>query len=818
MTLLADARYGLRLLVRSPGYTLVAALSLGLGIGINTMTFSGVNSILLREVPIEDPARVVAVGTLDARNANVPMPVSRPNFLDFQSKNEVFAGLTAFQPMPIALSAGAGEPEVVGGVMVAGNYFDVLGVKAILGRTFLPDEDRTPGTHLVAVLSYEAWQRRFGGDRAIVGRTVMLNRHAFTVVGVAPAGFRGVNPFGRPVAWVPSMAYREMLTGFALENFDARRALIWQLVGRLKPTVTLAQARANMTVVARQLEQEYPNDNKGRSVSVDTLANARLAGVGRNNALLAAGMLMTIVGLVLLVACANVANLLLARAAARRREIAVRLALGATRAQIVRQLLVESSLLAVAGGLMALPLASWGQRVLLALRPPFIPADLLDLTPDLRVLAFTAGVTLAAGLIFGLVPALRASRPDLVAEIKEGAADPVGSDRVFGLRNLLVVGQVAISLVALATASLFVRSLVLTLRTDPGFDAAHVASMTMSLGTSGYDEARGRQFQRQILERVSAVAGVDAVGFADFTPLIGGGIGRTVYLKGQDRSDPRNGKLVQLQDVGTGYFKVMGIPIRRGRDFLESDQPSSPRVVVVNETMARQFWPGRDPIGEVIWFHGMDDPNEVVGIARDSDVNQVAEQRQPLVYTAANQVYTDQFSLLVRSARPAAALGQVQRAVRELDRDLPLLFVTTMDEAIRQSLFLQRFGAGLLGFFGGLAFVLALVGVYGVMAYSVSRRTRELGIRMALGASRPTMVRGVLWQGARLAFAGTLVGVPVSLALARVVGSLLFGVGTADPATFVGVPAALFLAAVAASYLPARRASAIDPIAALRIE
>ncbi len=818
MSLAADARYGLRLLLRSPGYTLVATLSLGLGIGINTMTFSGINSILLKEVPIEDAARVVAVGTLDARNANVPLPVSRPNFLDYQSKNEVFAGLTAYQPVPIAVSAGTGEPEMAGGVMVAGNYFNVLGVKTVLGRTFLPDEDRTPGTHLVAVLSYEAWQRRFGADRAIVGRTVQLNRQAFTVVGVAPPGFRGVNPFGRPVAWIPSMTYREVLTGFALENFDARRALIWQVAGRLKPGVTLAQARANMTVLARQLEQEYPNDNKGRSVSLTPLAEARLAGLGRNNALLAAGMLMTIVGLVLLVACANVANLLLARAAARRREIAVRLALGATRAQIVRQLLVESSLLAAAGGLLAVPLASWGQRVLLALRPPFVPADLLDLTPDLRVLAFTAGVTVAAGLLFGLVPALRASRPDLVAEIKEGAADPVGSNRVFGLRNLLVVGQVAICLVALATASLFVRSLLMTLQADPGFDATRLATMTMSLGTSGYDEARGRQFQLQLLERVSVVPGVDAAALADFTPLIGGGFSRTVYLKGQDRSDPRNGKLVQLQDVSAAYFKVMGIPILHGRGFVDSDQPSAPRAVVVNETMARQFWPGRDPVGEAIWFHGIADPNEVVGVARDSDVNQVAEERQPLVYTATSQVYSDQCSLLVRSARPAAALPQVQKAVHDLDRDLPLLFPSTMSEAIRQSLFLQRFGAGLLGFFGGLAFVLALVGVYGVMSYSVSRRTRELGLRMALGASRPAMVRGVLWQGARLAFAGTLIGVPASLALARVVGSLLYGVGAADVMTFLGVPAALLLAAVAASYLPARRASVIDPIAALRSE
>ena len=818
MTLAGDLRLGMRLLVRSPGFTAIAALSLGLGIGINTLIFSGVNSILLKEVPVNDPARLVAVHVADARNPDLATEISRPNFQDFRSRNRVFEDLTAYQHVPLALSSTTGEPEVVIGVLVAGNYFDVLGVKPILGRAFLPDEDKTPGTHLVAVLSYDAWQRRFGGDRAVVGRTITLNRQPFSIVGVAPQGFRGLNPFARPIAWLPSMTYRQVLNGFELENFDDRRALIWRVAGRLKPGISVASARADMVNIARQLEQEYPNDNRGRTVGLATLAEDRVAAVGRNQVLLASGMLMTIVGLVLLVACANVANLLLARAAARRREIAVRLALGATRGQIVRQLLAESFLLAVTGGLFALPLANWGQRLLLALRPPFLPADMLDLSPDWRVLVFTAGVTVLAGLAFGLVPALRASRPDLVTEIKEGAADPVGSHRWFGLRNLLVVGQVALSLVALITASLFVRSLVETLRVDPGFEARRLATLTLRLGTSGYDEARGREFHRELLARVAGVPGVEAAALADWTPLIGGGLGRTVYLRGQDRSDPRSGKMVQLQDVSASYLKTMGIPLVRGRGFLDSDAPTSPRVVIVNETMARTFWPGKDPIGEVFWFHGIDEPNEVVGVARDSDYNGVAEERQPFIYTALSQVYAEQVSLIVRSARPASTLGTVQREVQRMDRQLPLLFATTMSEAIRQSLFLQRFGAGLLGFFGGLAFVLAIVGVYGVMAYSVSRRTRELGIRMALGASRPTMVREVLGQGARLAVVGAVIGVAVSLLLARVVSSLLYGVGAADPVTFIGVPAALVVAALTASYLPARRAAAIDPLVALRHE
>jgi macrolide transport system ATP-binding/permease protein len=817
MTIVQDLRFGLRLLLRNPGYTAVAALSIGLGIGINTMTFSGVNTVLLKPFPVAEPSRVVSVFTADTRSLGFARAMSRLNFLDFRAKNRVFAGMSSEMGLPLALSNTGAQPETVQGQLVTGDFFDVLGVKAAVGRTFRPEEDRTPGTHLVAVLSYDGWQRYFAGDPAVVGKTITLNRQLFTVVGVAPQGFRGTNLFARPVAWLPTMCYQQVLSGFLLENFESRRGLVWQVVARLAPGVSIEQARANMTTLASQLELEYPTDNRGRSVRVLTLSESRV-GPNGGNVTLAAGMLMTIVALVLLVACGNVANLLLARASARRREIALRLALGATRTRIVRQLLVESLALAVVGGALALPLSYWGQLLLMAARPPFLPADALDAVPDGRVLAFTAAATLVTGLLFGLVPALRASRPSLVTEIKEGAADPGGGDHLFGLRNVLVLAQVALSLIALVVASLFVRSLNRTMEIDPGFDVAHLASMNVDLGTSGYDEPRGREFQRKMLERATSVAGVQSATLASFAPLLGGGFARTVFLAGQDTNDPRNGKLVQIQTVSDTYFQTMGIRLRRGRNFAASDLPAAPRVAIINETMAKRFWPGTDPVGQRYSYFGVNAQVEVVGVAADSDYNAVGEDRTPFIYHPLSQMYESGVTLLVRADRPAAVLGTVRGEMNRLDRQLPLEFVITMSDAFSQSLFVQRFGAGLLGAFGGLALLLSVIGVYGVMAYSVSRRTRELGIRIALGAPRAMLIQSVMRQAAKLTIVGAAIGVAASLMLARLIGGLLYGVGAADPVTFIGVPAALVVAALAAAYLPARRSAAVDPLVALRTE
>ncbi len=820
-TFLQDLRYGVRMLARTPGFTVIAALSLALGIGANTTIFTVINAVLLNPLPLKSPSELLAVYTTDQRNRggfNNFLQTSPLNYQDYRDKNEVFSELAAHQFLPLNISGGTGEPQQVFGEIVTGNYFDVLGVRPLAGRTFLPDEDRTPGAKLVAVLGYGEWQKRFGGDRAIVGRTITLNGSAFTVIGVMPKGFKGTNAIGAPALWVPYMTYPVTTSGFIREAVDSRRALMFDLTGRLKPGVSRQQAEANLKTIASQLERQYPNDNRGRSITVLPLAQATVNPGFRDNLVMAGGLLMTIVGVVLLIACANVANLLLARASVRQREIAVRLSLGASRARLIRQLLTEGTLLALAGGALGLLLAYWAQGLLWSFRPPFLPADAIDLQPDLRVLAFTIVVSVGTGILFGLAPALQASRPDLVVELKDRTSAPTGSGRVLSLRNLLVAAQVALSLVALVGAGLFLRSLQNAQKIDPGFDADHLAVLTVDLGAQGYGEERGRQFERQMIERAAATPGVGGTTLAGSIPLFNGGFARTVFLEGQDPTDQRAGRLVQVDIVSPSYLRTVGIALMRGRDFAESDQPNTPAVCIVNETMAKQFWPDQDPIGRRFRFFGQDHFNEVVGIARDSKYNFIGEGPTPYVYQTLTQVYQPQVSLFLKSANPGAVLGTVRSEVQQADRNLPITTVFTLTAIFDQSLWAPRMGASLLAVFAGLSLALAVVGIYGVMAYSVNQRQRELGIRMALGATRSSVMRLVVTQGFRLAVIGVAVGLLASLAVTRVIATMLYGVSATDVVTFVTVPALLTLAAVAASYIPARRATRIDPMVALRYE
>ena len=822
-TLLQDLKSGARLLLKSPGFTLVAALSLALGIGANTTIFTLVNAVLLNPLPVEDPAQLVSVWTTDERNNNSALgflQVSPMNYKDLRDQNRVFSGLTAHTGLPLNISGGTGEPQQVFGEIVTGNYFAVLGAKPAIGRAFLPDEDETPGAKLVCVLGYGEWQKRFGGDPTIVGRTIALNGHPFTVVGVMPKGFKGTNAIGAPALWVPYMTYPETMTGFQLElgKPDQRRGLVFNVTGRLKPGVSVQQAEANLKTVARQLEQEYPNDNKGRSVTIVPLAQATINPGFRSNIVVAGGLLMTIVGLVLLIACANVANLLLARAAVRHKEIAVRLSLGATRGQLVRQLLTEGTLLAAIGGGTGLLLAYWAQAVLWSYRPPFLQPDAIDIHPDARVLGFTIVVSIVTGIVFGLVPALQASRPDLVVELKEKTSAPSGSNHPFAVRNLLVAAQIALSLIALVGAGLFLRSLQAAQRITPGFDVEHLATLSFDLGAQGYTEEHGKQFQKEVLERVRSVPGVQAATLANTVPLFNGGFARTVFLEGQDATDRRSGKLVQITVAAPHYLETLGIALVRGRDLSEQDQPNTPSAVVINETMAKRFWPDQDPIGRRFKFFGQTNFQQVVGVAADSKYNFIGEDPTPYIYQATTQVYQPQVSLFVKAARPEAVLGTVRGEVQQLDRALPLQAVFTLNDIFDQALWAPRMAASLLGIFAGLSLVLAVIGIYGVMAYSVSQRTRELGIRMALGASRRDVVRLVVAQGLQLTIGGVVVGLLASLALSRLVASLLLNVSPTDVVTFAVVPAVLAAAALGASYLPALRATRIDPLVALRYE
>jgi predicted permease len=822
-TLLRDVKHGARLIAKSPGFTVAAVLSLALGIGANTTIFTLINAVLLHPLPVNDPAELVSVFTTDERNTGGQLgflQLSPMNYRDLRDKNEVFSGMAAHVGLPLNITGGTGNPEQVFGEIVTGNYFGVLGAKPLVGRVFLPDEDKNPGEKLVCVLGYGEWQKRFGGDSSIVGRTISLNEQQFTVVGVMPKGFKGTNAIGAPALWVPYMTYPQTANGFFLELIrpDSRRGLALNVTGRLKPGVTVPQAEANLKTIARQLEQEYPNENKGRSVTLVPLAQATINPGFRSNLVAAGGLLMTIVGLVLLIACANVANLLLARASARQREIALRLSLGASRGQLIRQLLTEGTMLAVMGGVAGLLLAFWAQGALWSFRPPFLQADAIDIQPDLRVLLFTLGIALTTGLLFGLAPAVQSSRPNLVTELKENPSAPASSRRLFSLRNMLVATQIALSLVALIGAGLFLRSLQNAQRIRPGFDMDRIAVMSFDLGAQGYTEERGRQFQQRVLEQVAAVPGVESATLASTVPLFNGGFARTVFLEGQDASDRRSGRLVQISLAGSRYLETAGIPLLRGRTITDQDQPNTPSAVVINETMAKRFWPDEDAVGKRFKFFGQENFQQVVGIAKDSKYNFIGEEPTPFIYQPMTQVYSPQVSLFVRSANPTSVIGTVRGEVQQLNRNLPLTGVFTLSEIVDQSLWAPRMGAWLLAVFAGLSLVLAVIGIYGVMAYSVSQRTRELGIRMALGASRGDVVRLVVLQGLKLTIAGLLVGLAVSFAVTRLIVNMLFGVSPTDILTFSVVPAVLALAALGASYLPALRATRIDPLVALRAE
>jgi len=821
-TFLQDLKFGARLLAKTPGFTVIAALSLALGIGANTTIFTLVNAVLLNPLPLEDPAQLVSIWTIDERNTGTGfgfLQTSPMNFKDLRDKNEVFSGVTGHAGVPLNITGGAGNPDQVFGELVTGNFFSVLGAKPLIGRGFLPDEDKIPGEKLVCVLGHGEWQKRYGGDPSIVGRTISINGASFTVVGVMPKGFKGTNAIGAPALWVPYMTYPQTTNGFFRELAEPnnRRGLVFNVTGRLKPGVRVQQAEANLKTIARQLEQEYSNENKGRSVTLVPLAQSTVNPEFRKNIVRAGGLLVTIVGLVLLIACANVANLLLARAAARQKEIALRLSLGAGRGRLIRQLLTEGTLLAVLGGAAGLLLAFWAQSLLWSFRPPFLAADAIDLAPDTRVLLFTLGVSIATGVLFGLAPAIQASRPDLVGELKETGA-PIGSNRLFNLRNALVSAQIALSLVALVGAGLFLRSLQHAQQISPAFDADHLAVLSFDLGAQGYTEERGRQFQQRVIERAASVPGVQAATVASTVPLFAGGFARTVFLEGQDTSDRRAGRLVQISVVGARYLETLGIPLLRGRTLVDTDQPNTPIAVVVNETMAKRFWPDQEAVGKRFKFFGQDHFTQVVGIAMDSKYNFIGEEPTPFIYQSTTQVYQPQLSLFVKADRPSAALGTVRGEVQQLDRTLPLTGVFTLSDIFGQSLWAPRMAASLLAVFAGLSLLLAVIGIYGVMAYAVSLRTRELGIRMALGAGRSDVLRLVVMDGLRLTAMGVASGLAASLAVTRLIVGLLYGVSPTDLVTFTVVPVLLAAAALGASYLPALRATRIDPMVALRYE
>ncbi len=821
-----DLRYAVRMLVKSPLFTAVAVLSLALGIGLNTTIFTLVNALLLNPLPVQDPSSLVAQFTTDTKNTarfQNFMGTSYPNFRDHRDQNPSYAGLAAYQGVALSLSSN-GEPEQIFGEMVTGNYFDVLGVKTVVGRTFsfTATEDEQLGAHPEVVLSHALWKRRFGADPGTVGKTILINRQGFVVAGVARENFRGVNAVGGPLMWVPISMWPQVTTGVFRDFFDDRRALLLNIAGRLKPGVTIGQADASAKTIAKQLEDAFPKENDSRSATLRPLTEATFFSPEFRTGILAAGgSLMLTVGVVLLIACTNVANLLLARAAARQREVAVRLSLGASRARLVRQLLTESLLLALIAGGLGLLFAYWSRDVLWSLRPPFLQADALTLPLDGRVLAFTVGASLFTGLLFGLIPALSASRPDLAVALKDRSNQPSGAHRRFGLRNVLVMAEVALSLVALVGAGLFLRSMQEAQAVNPGFETERMMVLSFDTGAEGFTRAKALDLFRQVTDRVRALPMVESAEVAWIGPLAGA-FQRTVFPEGMDMNDRRNGKLTALNHVMPGYFQTVGIPILRGRAFTEADREGAPMVAIINETMARNMWPEQDPIGKRFRCFGEPWILEIVGIARDAKYFTLGETPQPFFYMPLLQHDTPQVTLHVRTkGDPSAAVGTVRNTVQSLDRQMPLNNVNTTSELFSQALWAPRMGASMLGVFGLLALALAAIGVHGVMSYSVAQRTQEIGIRMALGARPGDVIRLVLRQAMFIVGVGAVVGLGgtfVATFLAeRFLTEVLF-VKAGDPLAFVGTAGVLAVVALFACYLPARRASRIDPLIALRYE
>ena len=819
--LLQDVRYGLRMLVKNPGLTAVAAISLALGMGANTTIFSLINTAFLRPLPVEKPDELVMIYTSDF-SGPAHGSSSYPDYLEIRDKTGVLSGVLASSVQPLSMSSG-GQTERVSGEIVSGNYFSLLGVKPVLGRNFLPEEDQVPGAHPVALVSYGLWQRRFGSDPNIVGQLLTLNGEPVTIVGVAPDGFPGLQRMFPVDLWVPMMTLSRLSGG--RDRLSERGSRWLALVGRLRPNTTVAQAQTSLTVLAGQLKETFGSawidvKGEGRRITVVPESKARVHPRIRGDVVGFMGLLMAVVGLVLLIACANVANLLLARATGRQKEIAIRLSLGAGRARLVRQLLTESILLSVLAGGFGLLIAFWTNNMLLAFKPPIAFPITLDLTPDVRVLGFTGVLSLLTGVIFGLAPALQTSRPDLVPALKDEAGAITTGQRGPGLRNAFVVTQFALSLLLLIGAGLFLRSLRNASSIDPGFDPDNVLTMSVNLQLNGYSEPRGKQFSRQLSDRLQELPGVVSATLSAFPPLNPlFGSRRRVFVAGYN---PRPGEDMEFHYniVGPEYFQTLRIPLLSGRGFAVQDGEGAPGVLIVNETFARRFWPGQEPLGKRLGVSGpQGNLLEVIGIARDGKYNSLGEDPKPFFYLPALQHYNSRVTVLTRTAGdPKGMLAAVRQEIRALDPNLPVTEVSTLIEYLGVSLFPARAAATLLAILGLVALLLASVGIYGIMSYSVGRRAREIGIRMALGAQRRDVLGLVVGQGMRVIGVGVAVGLAGALALTRFLSTWLYGISATDPVTFAGTPLLLAGVALVASYLPARRAARVDPIVALRYE
>ena len=806
----ADVRYALRTLRKHPGFTAVVLLTLALGIGANAAIFSVVNGVILRPLPYRDANRLMVIwGDLHRPGVN-EIPTSAGEYVDYRDRSHAFEQVAAYDTLGFNLTDN-GDPERVEGAVVTASLFPLLGVPAQIGRTFLREEEQ-PGRGDVVMLSHAIWTRRFSANPAIVGQSVLLDGKPAQVVGVMPAAFhfpdRGVG------MWKPMVFDADAVSD------NNRGSHGYTVLARLKSGFTREQAHADLAGVTATFKAEHPqNYRNGFSVTLRPLQDEIVGDTGRPLLIL-----LGAVALVLLIACANVANLLLARAASRRKEIAVRTALGASRGRLVRQMLTESVLVSVIGGAIGLALAAWSVDLLIAFAPDSIPR-LQEVGVDRRVILFTAVAALATGLLFGLAPALRASRSSPNDALKEGGRSSDGGTHG-GAGRLLVVSEVALSLILLIAAGLLTHSFARLQDVAPGFDSGDLLTLRLSLPQSRYSTfQKGEAFFDELFANLRRNPDVRAASAVDALPFSGSGGSRTFHIEGREEKRPEDQTEEQLRLVADGYFAAMKIPILKGREFTERDSLGHPRVAVVNEALARKHWPDASPIGKRVSF-SRDDPQwyEIVGVAGNIKHRGLDARDRPELYVPYRQplfagwTVRPMYVVVRTTTAPAGAVAAVRREVARVDRDQPISDVRTMDERIDHSLSSRRFSLVLLAAFASLALTLAAIGIYGIVAYSVTERTREIGVRLALGAQRRDVLGMVIGQGMTMIGTGTVIGVAAALLLTRLMSSLLFGISAADPITFLAIPILLVAVAFVACYVPARRATRVDPLQALRSE
>lgn len=814
-----DLRYAARMLRKSPGFTAVVVLTLALGIGANTTVFTVINTLLLNPLSVDNPSGLRAIYTIDGRsgsNAGKFLLTSYLNLKDYEEKNQCFSSVAGYTPAIIlTMDRGAGSEHPFA-ELVTRNYFETLGLHPFRGRFFLPEEESTPGTHAVAVISYGSWQQRFGGTTDIAGRTIKLNNIVFTIVGVAPQGFKGVNAIFGPDFWIPAMMARQIEPAQHRDALTNRGELAFRAFGRLKAGITAARAEANMKTLASSLEKEYPEPNQGHSVTLRPFSEAALGDINRQQIVFGSAVLLAVVGLVLLIACSNVANLLLARAAGRRHEIAARLALGASRSRLVRQLLTESSLLGLLSGALGLLLADEGCLLLWRSFRPAGSANFIDPKFDAGVFVFALVLSLITGVLFGIAPAVQASRTSIVEALKDETRTAGRSRRAISFGNALLVGQVALSLVSLIIAGLFLRSMQRAYTIDPGFETKRLGVALIGVGQAGYDRAQSEQFFRDVRARVSAIPGVASLSWASNMPFWNRA-SRGITMEGQALQKKSEVVMSIVNTVDLDYFDTMRIAVRRGRDFTAADRDGAIPVAIINETLAARYWPNQDPIGKRFKFSGESFFRQIVGVAKTINYSALGEEPQSCIYLPFKQNFSDSMVLYVRTEHdPQTVLPAIQGVIRTVAPQISVGRIDTGSQMIGYALFSAVMGVGLLGVFGLLALGLASIGLYGIMAYSVARRRREIGVRMALGAAQSSVLGLVLRQGMTLVAVGIVVGLAASFLIAQALSKVLYGVSAADPISFAAASLILATVALLACYLPARRASRVDPLDALR--